>query len=201
MSQTAPEPFPEEPDSEGVPPTRPASTRDQPGWQTNVAKLTMGWQANTAKLTDRSQKVAVRWLYNRGSWFFGALTALSLILILDLILIGSGGPATLVAGLAVAIALPFNLAGLWLIRFFKDLKLTAGEAILKQPDESTVVVTPTKKGLIDSTATIAFAVGGFFTVVSVISALWRISWAVPVVFLLAAVLALLLASRVLNPTK
>lgn len=186
----APDPFPEETSPGGVPPIqpRPAPARARPGWQTNVAK----W-------TDQSQKTTVKWLHDMGNWLFGALTATSLILLLGLILTGSGGPAALVAGLAVAIALPFNLAGLWLVRFFKDLQLTAGEALLKQPDASTVTVTPTKKGIVDSTATIALIVGGLFTLISVISALWRISWAVPIVFLLSVILALLLASRVLSP--
>lgn len=188
MSQTAPDPFPEESNSSELPPTQAVPTRTRAGWQTNVTR----W-------TDQSQKTAVKWLNDAGIWLFGTLTATSLILLLDLILIGSGGPATLVAGLAVAIALPFNLAGLWLVRLFKDLHLTAGEALLKQPDASTITVTPTKKGLVDSTATIALVVGGICTLIGVVAALWRLSWAVPCVFLLSIILALLLASRVSNP--
>lgn len=191
MSQMAPDPFPEESNSGELPPTQPTPTSAPP-------RNRAAWQSGVANWTHQSQKATVKWLYDAGGWLFGALTATSLILLLDLILIGPDGPAALVAGLAVAIALPFNLAGLWLTRFFKDLKLTAGEAILKQPDPSTVTVTPTRKGVVDSTATIALIVGSLFTLISVISALWRISWAVPIVFLLSIILALLLASRIVS---
>src|SRR6266851_2128613 len=76
----------------------------------------------------QSQGITAKVLYDLGAWVFGGLIIAALMLLQDLIPLGSTDRATVVAGLAIAIALPFNLAGLGIIRYFNDVKQTVEEA-------------------------------------------------------------------------
>lgn len=144
------------------------------------------WQATFAQQIHQSQQGAVKWFNEIGTWIFGTLTVTAIILSLDLILLGAQDHATLVSALAIALALPFNLVGLWLAQYLKD----PGHA-----------ATPAKKQLVDAIALITLGVGTLFTLIGLGSALWHISWVVTLIFLLATFAGLWLIVRVLTYSK
>jgi hypothetical protein len=62
------------------------------------------------------------WLIDVGSWIFGGLTAINLVVISALITVGPVATAIKIATAALAAALPLNVAGILLLRLIKDLK-------------------------------------------------------------------------------
>lgn len=186
-----------------TPPEQVSSSPTRPDWRATL----MAWM-------EKSQQITARWLYELGGWIFGGLIAAAIMLFPALISLGFADRATLIAGLALAIALPFNLAGLGIIRYYKDLTRAAEEtrALLTQNTRSTKAdketlnrlkvdseaFTPAKKKVIDSAASLALVVSMLFTLISIGSALWRVSWAVTLLFLIAGILGLLLVLRVIR---
>lgn len=187
MSQIFPEPEPESGLEDQPTQIQPPVLEHNPASANPRQRSSSPWQATFARQIHQGQQGATKWLYDAGSWIFGLLTVTAVILSMDLILLGSPDHATLIAGLAIAIALPFNLAGLWLAQYLKD------------PAHATP--TPAKKQLIESTGFITMAVGTILTFVGLGSAFWRISWVVTILFLLATVVGLWLISRVRTETK
>jgi hypothetical protein len=173
MSQFFPEPEPDDTVPAPPPAPNPVYVQNRPGWQTTLTKQ-----------IDQGQQGLVKWFYEAGIWIFSLLTITSVILSVDLILLGNADHATLISGLAVAIGLPFSLVGLWLAYYLKT--------------GSQTVPAPAKKLVIDSTALITLIMGTLFTLVSLGSALWRISWVVTLLFLVAAIVGLWLILRVVR---
>ena len=62
------------------------------------------------------------WLIDVGSWIFGGLTAINLVVISALITVGPVAAAIKISTAALAAALPLNVAGILLLRLIKDLK-------------------------------------------------------------------------------
>jgi hypothetical protein len=62
------------------------------------------------------------WLIDVGSWIFGGLTAINLVVISALITVGPVASAIKISTAALAAALPLNVAGILLLRLIKDLK-------------------------------------------------------------------------------
>jgi hypothetical protein len=62
------------------------------------------------------------WLIDVGSWIFGGLTAINLVVISALITVGPVATAIKISTAALAAALPLNVAGILLLRLIKDLK-------------------------------------------------------------------------------
>jgi hypothetical protein len=62
------------------------------------------------------------WLIDVGSWTFAGLTAANLVIISALITVGPVDAAIRTSTAALAAALPFNLAGIILLRMVKDVK-------------------------------------------------------------------------------
>src|SRR6185503_17698286 len=61
------------------------------------------------------------WLVDVGSWIFGGLTAVNLVVISALITVGPVDAAIRMATAALAAALPLNVAGIILLRVIKDV--------------------------------------------------------------------------------
>jgi hypothetical protein len=120
--------------------------------------------------------VTARWLYEPGGWIFGGLLVAALMVLQDLISLGSSDRATVSAGLAIALALPFHVSRLIIVRYFRDLsqavaELTGGQAF-----------SPAKSRAMDMAVSAALALGAIFTLIGISSALWRISWAATLFF-------------------
>lgn len=169
------------------------------------------WRATFTAWMEKSQQITARWLYELGGWIFGGLIAAAIMLFPALIALGFADRATLIAGLALAISLPFDLAGLAIIRYFKDLTQATEEAraVLAQNanvDAETLTrikveseaFTPAKRRVMDFTASLILVVSMLFTLISVGSALWRVSWAVTLLFLIACLVGLWLVIRVIR---
>lgn len=62
------------------------------------------------------------WLIDVGSWIFGGLTAVNLVVISALITVGPVDAEIRTSTAALAAALPLNVAGIVLLRLIKDLK-------------------------------------------------------------------------------
>jgi hypothetical protein len=62
------------------------------------------------------------WLLEVGSWVFGGLIALNLVIIAALITVGPVDAAVLIAVTAFACALPLDVAGIVLLRLMKDVQ-------------------------------------------------------------------------------
>ena len=62
------------------------------------------------------------WLIDVGSWIFGGLIAINLVVISALITVGPIDAAIRMATAALAAAVPVNLAGIILLRFIRDVK-------------------------------------------------------------------------------
>jgi Organic Anion Transporter Polypeptide (OATP) family len=62
------------------------------------------------------------WLFEVGIWIFGGLIAFYLLVMAALLTIGPVDPAIMVATAAFALALPLDVAGLFLLRLVQDLK-------------------------------------------------------------------------------
>ena len=62
------------------------------------------------------------WLIDVGSWIFGGLTAINLVVISALITVGPVASAIKISTAALAAALPLNVAGILLLRLINDLK-------------------------------------------------------------------------------
>jgi hypothetical protein len=62
------------------------------------------------------------WLIDVGSWIFGGLTAVNLVVISALLTVGPVDAAIRTSTAALAAALPLNVAGIVLLRLIKDLK-------------------------------------------------------------------------------
>jgi hypothetical protein len=160
---------------------------------------------------EKGQEITAKWLYDLGGWIFGGLIVAALMLLQDLISLGFADRAALVAGLAIAIALPFNLAGLGIIRYFMALNQAVEEAqkvLAENPDldrETLERLTldsnafpPARHKVMDSSVSLSLYLSVFFTLIGLSSALWRISWVVTVLFLIACIAGVLLILRVIK---
>lgn len=189
MSQMYPDPGPEDPiDKQPTQSQAPLPNADYyTGTEPVNIKRKPDWQATLSRQTSDIQQGTVKWFYDAGNSIFVTLTITSIILSLVLILLGSPDRATLIAGLAVAIALPFNLIGIWLVQYLKD--------------PAHKPATPARQRRVDATALIALSVGTIFTLLSLGAAFWRISWIATLIFLLVDILGLWLIFRVQAPEK
>lgn len=169
------------------------------------------WRQLSAAWMQKSEEITARWLYDLGGWIFGGLLVVALMLLQDLISLGFADRAALIAGLAVAIALPFNLAGVGIVRYFNDLNRAAEEArktlgqngnldaeTLIQLAHASDALPPGKHKVMDSSVSLALYLSVFFTIIALSSAMWRISWVATVLFLLASVCGVLLVLRVVE---
>lgn len=163
-------------------PTVPAS----PGLSSRRPAL-MQWMA-------KSQQITARWLYELGGWIFGGLIVAALMVLQDVITLGSADRATVLAGVAVALALPFHIAGLVIVRYFRDVN----QAVAEVPSGLTFAsqaLSPARRRAMDVAVSTALVLGALFTFLGIASALWRVSWAVTLLFFVAGICGLLLIVR------
>lgn len=141
------------------------------------------------------------WLFAFGSWVFGGLIAFNLMVIASLITVGPVQPAILVASAALACALPFNVAGLFLLKLIPEMK-EAGidEHMLHTFQEAGFPVEayfPQEKASLHrrrSRITLSYALGILvfsllLTLCGMAAALWYLAWWVGVTFLLMVLIS------------
>ena len=156
------------------------------------------------------------WLLELGSWIFGALIALNLLLLAALLTVGPSDRAVIVATAALALALPPDVAGLLLLRLVADIYKVRLEEVASQafveagfraedvrPDQDvdSAMKRRTRTVLIYCYAILTVSVG--FTTAGVTAAFWHMAWWIGVVFLVMVVLSLgvVLASFASSPSR
>jgi ABC-type multidrug transport system fused ATPase/permease subunit len=146
------------------------------------------------------------WLFAFGSWIFGGLIAFNLLVVASLITVGTAHAVVLVSITAFACALPLNVAGLFLLKLFQEMKdVGIDEHMLHAfqdagfPIEAYFPPPQAKESLHRRRTGIALrysvgivAMSIVLTLIGMVAALWYMAWWIGVVFL-----AMVLVSQVL----
>lgn len=158
------------------------------------------WMQALQNWMGQSQQIVLQWLYNAGGWIFTGLIAVALLILQNLIAIGRTDRVLLVAGLALAAALPLNLAGVWIVRYLRNQDQALAAATLSSVpqvagDEVTVSNAPIfsakQRQFTNTILSILLDLSVLLTLLGIVCALWHISGAITVVFLITLVLGLL----------
>lgn len=163
------------------------------------------------KRTDQSLKAVGRLidriapsLVEFGSWIFGGLIAFTLLVIAALLTIGPVDPAIMIATTVFALALPLNVAGLFLLRLaqdlthmrieeevtqaFQEIGLTAGGQI---PTPETLALLPGRRTKIILSSCLGILVlSALLTLAGMIATLWHMAWWLGVAFFAMAIISL-----------
>lgn len=177
-----------DPDNTQMPPMPPAA-RNRPDWR----------QTLTSQMIT-NQQLTAHWLYERGYWIFGGLIVVALVLLQDLITSNfadrGAQVAALIAALAIVIALPFDLGGVVIVRYFNDLQ--QGAAVNDETLRRQAIDPQVRRKTMDTAVSTALFLGVLFTLISIGAALWHLSWAATILFFIACVLSLWLVSRAIR---
>jgi amino acid transporter len=146
------------------------------------------------------------WLIEFGSWIFAGLIAFILFVLASLITVGPVDRAVLVATVAFALALPVNLAGLFILRLIQDMQRIgfAGQVARSfheagLPTEEPDAAMPEQQApqhhrtnVVLLYALIILVVSALLTLAGIVAALWHMAWWIAVAFLVMLVLCLVL---------
>jgi hypothetical protein len=144
------------------------------------------------------------WLVDFGSWIFGGLIAFTLLVMASLFTIGPVDPATMVATTTFALALPLDVAGLFLLRLRQDLAHIGYEEEVAQAFQEVGFTTgpqvPTLKSLEVQrkggtrvtllTSLGILALSAILTVTGLIATLWHMAWWIGVAFITMVLICL-----------
>lgn len=144
------------------------------------------------------------WLIEFGSWIFAGLIAFILIVLAALITVGPVDRAVIIATAAFALALPVNLAGLFILRLVQDMQRIgftdevarslreAGFPVddLKDAPTDLEARQRSRTNIILLYALVILTVSAVLTLTGVVAALWHMSWWIAVAFIVMLVLSL-----------
>lgn len=158
------------------------------------------------------------WLLDVGTWIFGGLIAVNLVVIASLIAIGPVDTAIQVSMTALACALPLNVAGIVLLRLTKDVSdIRFDDLALRAfqdagfPDIETYFPPPLQRAPLQkrrSEVVLLFSLGMAalsvaLTTTGLAAALWQMAWWIGVVLfsmsVVSGVLVLLAMATALPP--
>lgn len=155
-------------------------------------------------------------LFEVGSWVFGGLIALNLVVLASLITVGPVDRLILFASAAFAGALPLNVAGICLLRLAKDAKRIGIEDLTLQafqdarfPDIESYFPSPREREryyqrqahVTLGYATAIAALSTLLTLAGLVAALWHMAWWIGVTLLGALGLGLALVAAVLLQSR
>jgi hypothetical protein len=148
------------------------------------------------------------WFFEFGSWIFGGLIAFTLLVLAPLITLGPVDRAITVATAAFALALPLDVAGLFLLRLVQDLNRVGFEDTVAHafgevgsvvgalvPAPSTLEAQ--RKRRTESVLRISLwilALSGLLAVMGMVAVLWHMAWWIAVAFLAMVVLSLVISA-------
>jgi MFS family permease len=194
MSQTDPAPADPHKEISRAAPEEQDKQSNKPIWQATPGEV----QKAFGKLFER----ITPWLFEIGSWIFGGLIAFTLLVLAPLLTIGTVDPAITVATAAFALALPLNLAGLFLLRLLQDLKHIGFEEELAQAFQEVgfTVVYPTalealrqrRTGVVLSYSLGIVALSVLLTLTGMTATLWHMAWWIGVGFFTMVLLSLVI---------
>ncbi len=144
------------------------------------------------------------WLFEVGSWIFGGLIAFTLLVMAALFTVGPVDPAITVSTAAFALALPLDLAGLFLLRLVQDLKRVGFEEEMAQAFQDVGVTvgaqiaSPTaleslrkrRTGIVLGSSLGILALSALLTLTGMTAVLWHMAWWIGVVFLAMVMISL-----------
>ncbi|MGH9140661.1 MAG: hypothetical protein ACRD2I_05910 [Vicinamibacterales bacterium] len=131
------------------------------------------------------------WLFTVGSWMFGGLIAVGMVMISTLLTVGPVDRAVRWSIAAFACALPLNVAGIFLLRLFMDMNEIALDDVTLQafkdaefPDIETYFPAPQEKETLRkrrSRVALIYSMGiGALSIVlsltGLVAALWHMAW-------------------------
>ncbi len=144
------------------------------------------------------------WLFEVGSWIFGGLIAFNLLVMASLITVGPVDPAIMVATAAFALALPLDVAGLFLLRLVRDMKrvgfeeevaqvfhdvgFTVGEQIASP--KALESLRKRRTGIVLGSSLGILALSVLLTLTGMTAALWHMAWWIGVVFFAMVMISL-----------
>jgi hypothetical protein len=152
------------------------------------------------------------WLLDLGSWIFGALIAVNLLVLGALLTVGPVDAAVLVSTAALAVALPMAGAGFFLLRLAKDMKQLGLEELTVQAfedvgfavDEPSSAPTTSPSNQKERTARVLaycytlLTLSALLTLVTVTAALWHMAWWIGLVFVAVALISQVAVSRAIS---
>jgi hypothetical protein len=156
------------------------------------------------KAVDRLVERIAPTLVDFGTWIFGGLIAFTLLIMASLLTIGPVDPAIMVATTTFALALPLNIAGLFLLRLVQDLAQMGFEEEVTQAfqevglTEGGRVPTPQILEAQRKRRTAVFlrfsvgilALSAILTLAGMIATLWHMAWWIGVAFFAMIVISL-----------
>ena len=143
------------------------------------------------------------WLFDLGSWIFGALIAFNLLILGALLTVGPVDVAVLISTAALAISLPMDVAGFFLLRLAADMKNVGLEEVATQafqevgfeteeqvpPANARELIEKRQTRIVLSYVYALLALSVLFTLVSVTAALWHMAWWIGILFVAVAVVS------------
>lgn len=146
------------------------------------------------------------WLLDFGSWIFGGLIAFTLLVMPALITVGPVDPAIMVSTVAFALALPLNVAGLFLLRLVQDMKHVGFEEELTQafkdvgftlgeyvPSPKALEVRRKKRTRMVLGSSLGILVlSSFLILTGMVAVLWHMAWWIGVAFFAMAIISLVI---------
>jgi len=144
------------------------------------------------------------WLFEVGSWIFGGLIAFNLLVMASLITVGPVDPTIMVATAVFALALPLDVAGLFLLRLIQDLKRVGFEEEVVQTFQDvgfTVGVQlaspkaleslrKRRTGIVLGSSLGILALSVLLTLTGMTAALWHMAWWIGVIFFAMVMISL-----------
>jgi hypothetical protein len=157
-------------------------------------------------------------LLKLGDWTFGSLIAFNLLVLASLFTIGPATNSIKVATAAFALALPLNLAGLFLLRMVQGLKSSGLEdelahAFQEEGLVSDQIPAPTdleatleairkrRAELVLRWSSVILAVSFLLTLTGLVGTLWYMAWWIAVSFMIVVVLSLIIVILVMEASQ
>jgi hypothetical protein len=162
------------------------------------------------------------WFFDFGSWVFGGLIGFNLLLLGPLITVGPVDPAVLVATAAFALALPLDVAGVFVLRLVQDLQRVGLEdEVARALGEVGAVEGSSAVGAVEGSSAVGavvpppdvreaqrrrrtervlrasiglLALSGVLAVLGMLGMLWHMGWWIAVAFAAMVVISLVIAS-------
>ena len=151
-------------------------------------------------------------LSEAGSWVFGGLIALNLVVLGALITVGVVDTSILLSAASLACALPLDVAGIFLLRLIKDMKEIGIDDLALRAfqdadfpnieayfssaqDKEVLSRRRSNAALFSSLGTIALSIA--LTITGLVAALWHLAWWLGVIFLTMVILSIVLVIVIL----
>ncbi len=146
------------------------------------------------------------WFFEFGSWIFGGLIAFTLLILAPLITLGPVDRAITVATTAFALALPLDVAGLFLLRLVQDLNRVGFEdtvvhafgevgSAVGAPVPAPSTLEAQRKRRTERVLRISLwilALSGLLAVIGMVAVFWHMAWWIALAFLAMVLLSLVM---------